>query len=229
MRLAQDMGFYEDLAEIQHRYPDTVLPNSADRETLAEIYFIHYNGLGPEKVEKAWLIPMPDGYIAKIAYPQFEERSYQISYGEITLRGVGSDWFYRFPTVLMQDLGTIAVTNLENRINRIKAKAIARATAKYLGVLGAAKAAEDGENERFGILVRVLGNILAAATEQADLRHWRLLPAEIRVGRAVVPPGRYRGEIDFVDACGAVVSSRPIQPFMVASGETRFFIHRTLQ
>jgi hypothetical protein len=55
-----------------------------------------------------------------------------------------------------------------------------------------------------------------------------LLPAEIRVGRSVIPPGEYRGRIRFVGSGGIVVSSREIAPFSLKKKGERFFIYRTL-
>jgi hypothetical protein len=117
--------------------------------------------------------------------------------------------------------------NLENRINRIKVKATARATTKYLATKASSKAAEDKGGSMLGLLVQVAGNIASVATEQADIRHWRLLPAEIRVGRVVVPPGDYEGKIEFVHSNGGVVSSRRIERFKVQAGEKRFLIYLT--
>jgi hypothetical protein len=195
---------------------------------MAEVFFVHYNGIGPEKVEDSFAIPMPDGYIMKMAYPRFVEKNFQISHAQVTLKGQQEGPSAPFPTVLMEDIGAIATTNLDNRINRIKAKAIARATTKYLASKAAEKAATDEKGEWAGLFVKIAANIAAVATEQADVRHWRLLPAEIRVGRKVIPPGEYSGEIDFVDGRGAIVGSKVIEPFSVRAGEKRFFIFRTL-
>ena len=78
------------------------------------------------------------------------------------------------------------------------------------------------------MLVQVAGNITSAATEQADIRHWRLLPAEIRVGKIAVQPGEYEGRISFVNTSGATITSREIERFTVERGEKRFFTYRTL-
>lgn len=226
---AQALDFHEEVAEIQREYRDGVFMNPAEKKEMAEVYFIHYNGRAPEKVEEHWFVPMPDGYVIKIAYPRFERRSYRISHGEIALKNLASGCSFRFPTVLMEDIASIAIMNLENRLARIRAKAIARATAKYLATRAAVKSVEDEGKEMLALLVQIAGNLASIMTEQADLRHWRLLPAEIRVGRALVSPGEYEGEIEFVDAWGGVVSSREIEPFPVKAGEKRFFTSRTLR
>jgi hypothetical protein len=225
---AHAMDFHEEMAEIKKEYPNVTFIDSARKKEMAEVYFIHYNGLAPEKVEKRFLVPMPDGFVVKIAYPKFVKRSYRISHGEITLTNLGSGRSYRFPTVLMEDIASIAVLNLENRINRIKAKAIARATTKYLASKGLSKVAEKEGGKLLGFVVQVSASIASVATEQADVRQWRLLPAEIRVGRSVIPPGEYRGRIRFVGSGGIVVSSREIAPFSLKKKGERFFIYRTL-
>ena len=225
---AEAMGFYQEMAEIQSEYPHVTPGDLVEKKGMAEVVFIHYNGIGPEKIEDSFTTNMPDGYVMKMAYPRFVRKSFQISQGEITLRSQQEGPSAPFPTVLMEDIGAIAITNLDNRINRIKAKAIARATTKYLASKAAEKAARDEGGEWAGLFVKIAANIAAVATEQADVRHWRLLPAEIRVGRKVIPPGEYSGEIDFVDSRGAILGSKVIDPFSVRAGEKRFFIFRTL-
>lgn len=224
---AQAMDFQEEISEFQRKYPGVNYMNPAEKKEMAEIYCIHYNGLGPVKAEKSWLITMPDAYVAKIAYPIFERRGYQVSQSEITLKNLASNSSYQFTTVLMEDIGSIAIMNLENRMGRIKTKAIARATTKYLVTKASSKVAKDQGGSMLGLLVQVAGNIASVATEQADIRHWRLLPAEIRVGRVVVPPGDYEGKIEFVHSNGGVVSSRRIERFKVQAGEKRFLIYLT--
>ncbi len=226
---AQAMDFHDEMAEIQQKYPGVAYTDPAEKAKMAEIYVIHHNGLGPEKVENTWTVPMPDAYVATVAYPSFEKRNYQISHGEITLNSTGSGTAHRFSTVLMEGIGSIAVMNLDNRLTRIKAKAIARATAKYAATSVAAKVAEDQGGFLIGLAAKIAGNIAAVATESADIRHWRLLPAEIRVGKIVVPPGEYEGRIEFVDASGTVVYSTGIQRFAVGEAEKRFFTYRTLR
>ncbi|HUU39769.1 MAG TPA: hypothetical protein VMW42_02395 [Desulfatiglandales bacterium] len=226
---AKAMDFSEELGEIKEKYPDVLSMNPAKKKEMAEVFFIHYNGLGPEKVGAHFTVPMPDGYLFTIAYPKFVKKSYRIDRGEITLRDKAFGKSYSFPTVLMDDIASIAVENLDNRINRIKAKAIARATIKYLASREAGKAAEKEGGALLGWVVKTTANIASIATEQADIRQWRLLPAEIRVGRAMIPQGEYSGRIDFVSSGGAVVSSREVLPFSVKKRGKRYFIYRTLE
>jgi len=225
---AQAMGFYEEMVEISNQYPDVAFPGLKKKNESAEVFFVHHNGVAPEKVDTHLLVPMPDGFIIKIAYPILVKRPYRISHGEITLRNPDSGESYSFLTILMEDIGAIADMNLRNRINRIKTKAIVRATMKYLASKRAEKIAEEKGGELAGLAVRAFAQLAGIATEQADVRNWRLLPAEIRLGRALIPPGRYRAKIKFMDSGGAVVSHTEIAPFSVSRAEKRFFILRTL-
>ncbi len=225
----KQLGFDEEIVQIQSAYPGVSYTDSSEKRKMAEIYIIHYNGMGPEKVEKSWIVPMPDGYIAKIAYPEFQKKNYRVHHGEVFLRNLETGWAYQFNTVLMQDIGSIAVMNLENRLTRIKAKAVARATTKYLATKTASKVAQDQGGSMLGLLVQVAGNIAAVATENADLRHWRMLPAEIRVGKAVVSPGEYEGDIRFVNAAGLEICKRQLQKFTVQAGEKKFLSDQTIQ
>ncbi len=224
----QTMEFDEEVGDIQRKYPGVAHKSLDEKEDMAEVYFIHYNGLGPEKVERSFPVPMPDQYVAKIAYPKFERRSYRISGSEISLRGVSSGSSHRFGTELMEDIASMAVMNLDNRIGRVKAKAIARATTKYLAAKGAEMVAEHEGGDLLGLIVKAAAQAASWATEQADVRHWRLLPAGIRVGRVIVPSGEYEAIIKFVDVNGSVVRSRQIAPFAVKKGEKKFFMFRTL-
>ena len=171
---------------------------------------------------------MPDGYIIKIVYPKFVKKSYNIHGSKIFLKNLSGRSSYRFDTALMEDIASIAVKNLENRINRIRAKAIARATAKYMAARVAEEVAREKGGDILGLMVRSTSQIISLTTEHADIRHWRLLPSEIRVGMAVIAPGEYVGEIAFVAAGGTLVDPVQIPRFTVTKGEKKFFTFRTL-
>lgn len=226
---ADAMGFYEEADQIKKQYPSVTFTEAETKRQMAEVFVVHYNGMGPEKKEEYFLVPMPDGYIMKIAYPKFVRRGYGISHGEVSVRNLETGTSYSASTLLMEDIASIAVLNLENRINRVKVKAIARATTKYLASTAASKAVEQRHGALAGMLTKMTANIASVATEQADVRQWRLLPAEIRVGRMLVPPGEYSGNIQFVGRGGAVIHSREITPFSVREKEKRVFTCRTLR
>ena len=225
---ARALGFYQELAEIRRLYPDIQYPQPEVKKNTVEIIVIHYNGLGPEKAESSWAVPMPDGYLLTVAYPVFRHQHYLVTRGVVHLKHIDTGRTYRFSTVLMEDIGAIAELNLENRMARIKTKAIARATTKYVATMAASKAANDQAGGLAGLMVQLAGNIAAAATERADIRYWRMLPDEVRIGRGLVPAGRYQGEIEYVDSAGHVLFTRQLEPFTAGAGEKKFITQRTI-
>ncbi|MCJ7615560.1 MAG: hypothetical protein MUO43_03380 [Desulfobacterales bacterium] len=228
LTLSLELDFNEEFRDIQNEYNDVLFINPIEKKSLAEIFFIHYNGLGPVKVEAFFPVPMPDNYVIKIAYPELKKRRYRISKSKIYLENLSTGRSYIFETELMEDIASIAVMNLKNRINRIKAKAVVRATAKYLAAKQAHKAARRQGGELLELLAKAATQAANWASEQADVRHWRLLPAEIRAGRTLVPPGEYKGQIDFVDSNRAVIISKQIQNFTITKREKKFFMFRTV-
>jgi hypothetical protein len=226
------LDFKQEMESIRQRYPRIVAGIKTDQSERAEVYCIHFNGKGPEKIEENWVAVMPDGYVLKVAYPKFQQRYYGIAEATIRLRDQQDERRYTGRTELMEDIDAIARLNLKNRLGRIKAKAIARATSKYLATKATASYVKQ-QNQDYGaaaaLLVQIAGNIASAASEQADTRHWRLLPAQIRIGRLVLPPGVYAGQIDFTDKNGNVLSTRDIKTFKIEAGQTYFITHRTVK
>ena len=58
-------------------------------------------------------------------------------------------------------------------------------------------------------LLGVIGKIAASATEtRADTRQWNNLPQRLSFAAVKLPPGEYRGRIEFLDREGAVLAQR---------------------
>ncbi|MBN2282551.1 MAG: hypothetical protein JXO48_01535 [Deltaproteobacteria bacterium] len=226
---AEGLHLQEEAKTIRSNYGEALSGQTGSKAGDADVYVLHYNGRGPEKTERRWMIPMPDGYIMPIAYPAFEMQFYSIRDSNVSLRDINGGRTYECATWRAEDIEKIAIENLENRLGRIKAKAIARATAKYLLVKEASKAAKKESGTRGEQLVKTIGNIGVLVTERADIRHWKLLPAEIRIGHVQVPPGTYEGIVTFVDSRGNVVFEHHIERFTVKPSETRFLPCRTVQ
>lgn len=201
----------------------------ADKGQKSEIYLIHYNGKSPEKVEDAIVARMPDGYIMKIAFPQYRLRPYHIRSSSIKVTNLDSGATTTAQTELGENIAAIALKNLENRKGRIAAKAIARATAKYLATKAAKEAAQKKQGGNAGLVVGLLGNILSAATERADLRCWKTLPAEIRIGRCIVEPGNYKIDISLINETGEIIKQLPLQEMSLKKGEKKFVVFRTIE
>jgi hypothetical protein len=69
-------------------------------------------------------------------------------------------------------------------------------------------------------------NIYNVYSEQADLRSWQSLPAEIRVARLSLTPGQYRLRMDHLAGSGKVVDTAELGERDLCSGKTYFFVSR---
>ncbi len=200
-----------------------------DRLLPSELYFVHYNGRSPEKIEGAIWAPMPDGYIMKVAFPQYRLRPYSIARSHITMTAADSGRTCFVETELGENVAAIAMQSLQDRKLRIAAKAIARATVKYLAVKAAEEAARKEHGKKQGDLVRMLGNLGTLILERADLRSWKTLPAEIRIGKCVVPPGSYRIDLDLKSSAGGLVKKMSLADVTLEPGEKKLIYFRTVE
>ncbi len=201
----------------------------SDRHRQSELYFLHYNGKSPEKIEGAIWAPMPDGYIMKIAFPQYRLRPYAVAMSTIKVTAATSGQTRLVETELGEDVAAIAMQSLQDRKSRITAKAIARATAKYLAVKAAEDAVRKEHGKKQANFVRMIGNLSALILERADLRSWETLPAEIRIGKCVVPPGLYRIDLDLKSSAGQLVKQMALDDIELAPGEKRLVLFRTVE
>ncbi|MBI4082345.1 MAG: hypothetical protein HY423_07010 [Candidatus Lambdaproteobacteria bacterium] len=210
----------EELETAQRQFPTIPPLRPAEKQGKGQLYFIHFAGRGPVKVENAILAHMPDGYLMKIAFPGYVRSPYVISGSRVEIGGG--------PAITLdvgEPIGPIAFKNLDNRKTRIAAKAIARATTKYL----ATKALTGGRrrDDMAGALLGLAANVAAVATEQADLRAWQTLPDRILVGRVWLEPGRHRVRVIYTGSGGGVVSTRELGEIEVKPGATRFVLLHT--
>jgi hypothetical protein len=198
LRVTQGLGLTEEHASYRKLFPTAEWTNEREFRNLAEVIVISYDGLAPVKVSEFVEAPIPDGsggiYILRVAFPKFVPRPTGLSGTEVRVVGDGSAAGSQ-STFLVEDITAIAQKDLADRIGRISAKAIARATAKYAATRAAEHATKQSKGDGSGALVGLLGNIYSMATEQADTRSWRTLPGAIRMARVAVPPGRYTVEL----------------------------------
>ncbi len=184
------------------------------RAGAGELVFLHYNGVAPRKVSKTLFIAWREALTAldatkddeaeagqarravaagltagksvAVAFPDYVQDPFTIAGSAVEAAGV------RAVTELAEDVSAIARKDLEERLGVIRARAIARATVKYI----LAKAASDAAAKKYGkdswqtLLTQAGTAITAVATEVADTRAWATLPAQFRVARLYLPPGR---------------------------------------
>ena len=213
----------EEFNKALAKFPDTQSVGVDEKRKMAQLIFVHFAGRGPVKVEDSINAIMPDANLVRIAFPRYVRRSSLVSGSQVRVDG-------QTATRLEEGapLGAIAIKNLDNRKGRIAAKAIARATTKYLASRAAQHAARQ-KSEELGLLTWLAGNVYTAVSEQADLRAWQTLPDRILIGRTLVPPGPHRVEVHFTAGGGGIVSTRDLGEVNLTAGQTRLFVLQSTQ
>ena len=176
---------------------------------------------------------MPDGKPNRIALPVFKESTPVVAYGKIQIQDMTDGKIYHDSTQLMENLSAIAVLNLENKRARLIARAILRAAIQYGLSEGASMAAKEAvggkDGETVGQIVSLIAGVARTMAAAADLRHWRILPAEIRAARVVVPPGQYKVNVEYVNSFNQVVQTGAYGPVRVQKGGDAFIFLESIQ
>ena len=173
------------------------------------------------------------GRAITVSYPDYVQDPYRISSSEVEVDG-GAE---RADTLLMEDISAIARRTLQDRMALVKVRAVARATVKFVLAEQAARAFDAGCDRQFGAGTlgarlcragsRGLAHGTAAATEVADTRGWSALPAQIRMARVRVSPGRHEVVVRFRDAAGATVSTYTFKDVMISKSKRTYLGYRT--
>ncbi len=222
---ADYMGLSE-FSKIKEQYPqEEFFPLDLKRKQ-AEIYLIHYNGLSPRKAEASLAVPLADGHIVKLAFPRYKEIQYRTDTSQLVARSSdGRDM--QVYTETGEDIGAIAVKNLENRRLRFLAKTSARASGRYL----LEKNQEQSIQSKFGDVTaawfRFFANIFNVMIEKADLRSWQTLPDEIRISRLLIEPGEYEFFAQTFCEDGKLLKEIKLGVVKVGAGDKKLFIVHT--
>jgi hypothetical protein len=226
--VAAFMGRDEKRKMLQ-RFPSQSFVSLAERRDRAEVYVLHLNGRTPVKRGDVIMVPLPDGHVVKVAFPRYEKIPSRIVGSRLHALPDPGNQQYVADFSVAEPIGGIAIENLRNRRLRIYAKTLARATAKYLALKATERKMEKEHGAWAGLLTRVTGQILIFMSEQADLRSWRTLPAEILISKLAVPPGSYEIWAECVDASGSFVQKVDLGSRKVRAGDKILLQFRTTQ
>ena len=180
------------------------------------------SGKGPIKVQEKKAVTIPDTsgvlHTFQIALPKFEPRytpgrRYSVS-------ATSDRDSVDATTVPAEDITAIAKAVLEDRLGLIYLKSGGRALLKFLATEKAKKDISKGsDNKARNVLTSLAVDLVVGATEQADTRTWRTLPAEIQLARLHLPAGRYRFLVSSSDGEYVQQSSVEVKP-----GRTSFVL-----
>jgi hypothetical protein len=229
---AEFMGEEEE-KRLRERFPTQHYLPLAERKEKAEVFGLHLNGRAPVKEPDLVVLPMPDGFLVKLAFPGYKPVPRTIVGARFYAKPLEDDTAFQANFSMAEPIGKIAKENLEDRKGRIVVKTIARVTAKYLAVKAAQQAAREAGGRDYGALAGFLtgitGNVLAFASEEPDLRSWRTLPAEILISKLTLEPGTYEFWAECFTASGGVVRKVELGKRELAPGEKILLQFRTTE
>ena len=109
-------------------------------------------------------------------------------------------------------------------------RSAARAATKRVAAVQAKHLAQQSSgDESMGDLAELVFSFLGAVTEKADTRQWFTLPAQFRLVRFYVPPGRQDILLRFKDGFGNIVGEHNFEKVPVRPGGRVYLHYRTAQ
>jgi hypothetical protein len=232
IRLSKILHLPEEQAEYQQAFPQAVSHlSSTIPQNGGEMVVVGYTGRSPVKEDYFVDVPVPDGhkgtYLVRVAFPRFVPRPSQVEFMEVTFRQGEIVVSQRLD--LLEDITAIAKKNLEDHVARISAKAIARATSKYLATRTAKNEAKKKGGESAEVLAGLIGNLYAIVSEESDKRSWQTLPGKIHLARVSLPEGEWEARIGYYGPRGTLVEERRFPGLVVQKGAKRFLIDQTVR
>jgi len=221
-----------------------------DEQGLGEIVFLHYNGPAPMKVSRTFQVAWNEAMIAvqqsgeegadserfknaviagvmgnaiTVSYPEYVQDPYVIS-GSLVQAGDA-----QARSLLVEDVSSIARQTLSERNAAIRVRSIARATIKFVLARAAAAEVEKRAGAGLGFLAKMVASATAAGTEAADTRGWTTLPAQIRMARLAVKPGRQDVTVTFTRSDGTADGTAVFRDVVVERGRRTYLHYRTVR
>lgn len=187
-RLSKRLGRDEDYQDWKKEYGALDVPSRKEMKETGEVVLVFQQGNGPVKR------PHPESPRFPKFYPRYSETK------QARLEIVGTDQAEVAPA--LYSIQDVAIKNLDDQYAGLVAKKIAGIVAKEI-------AADQirQKNELLGMIAWVGLHL----SDQADLRHWSLLPESLNIARIRVKPGVYN-----VKAVGLFSNGNP-------SGEEKVF------
>jgi hypothetical protein len=178
-----------------------------------QLNILAFAGLSPVKVEKTttMLFPFLQTLALKSAdlkVPELQPRPSAISSVSVSVQGGGS-----LDLDLLEDIGAALTDTFNGRLSSVYLKTFTRVLAKYIVADVSAQAAmkEATEKGRPAIAVTMAGNAVALAakkaldaTEAADTRSARYLPAKAYIGAVNLDPGTYTVTVNFAGGSSVI-------------------------
>ncbi|MES2202339.1 MAG: hypothetical protein V4498_08820 [candidate division FCPU426 bacterium] len=223
LKMSTGLGEGEDQSAFEGRFGKTeFVPLKVLQKEKGEVIVLLYEGLAPVKVSESITLPihLDDGTAQyfQAAFPRFQSR--QTSFANAVLNDESGA---KEPLELFQDISSIAIQDLKDRVGLITLKAIARATAKFQAARAIQKKAKESGNEAAQVFAFLGTNLYSLISEQADTRSWRTLPSRISIARMALDPGTHT--LRLAISQGSMQSSHEFSNVKIEAGKKVFLIH----
>lgn len=199
VRTATLVGF-SDEAEAYARLGGTKFDRARAKQE-GSIIVVTYVGQAPKKEEIRPTVSIPDSsgtiHTFQIALPKFVPR--YLGGRRYSVEAVSATDSLVATPELAQDITAIAGKALDERLAMIYLKSGGRALLKFLAAEKAKSDLKKNKSELANIFGSIAIDVLVGATEQADTRAWRTLPAQIHLARMNVQPGKYTLKVSASD------------------------------
>ena len=170
------------------------------------------------------------GQVVRVALPQLIPHRSEVAYTIVKAKQGSLE--YDTTTERVYDVGAAAKKNLDDQFPGLLVRAAARGAIKYGAAQGIGHGVRGSVNGNEGQLVGLLATAIATMvviySEEADIRNWKTLPAEIQISRLWLSPGEYTVTMDSFDKEGEHLSTSSPYRLSLSTGETRFLTQRIL-
>ncbi len=251
LRTAKALDFSSEEAEIRKKWPAAGTTPSASGNS-GELVILDYNGLSPEKVDTFFEISFGQGWAyvegmkvegddrakvdqakaivrsiaaeeqVRIAFPKFVPLNYGIS-GALAETDDGR----LYPGETVEDIGAIAIKGLDDRIARIRVRAIARGIIKFVLAKGISQKVEKNSGEISGWIAQKILTAAATATELSDKRSWRTLPDKIIMMRVPLTAGQHSITLKYYGRNNETILTETLDNITIKPGKKSFLLVRT--
>jgi hypothetical protein len=165
-----------------------------------DVLFAIETGLAPARVSQQFSLPIPVNdrlILISVSFPVLQNQAPDTSVSRLLLNGQDE-----VPAAKITSVDAMARRALEDEMPGIMLRGFVRSTGKAVAQYQAQRQAElrrkqgdDGASAALdaAAIALMIGSV---ATESADERGWRSLPATIHVARTKLPPGSYSLSLD---------------------------------
>ncbi|MDR2444314.1 MAG: hypothetical protein LBD44_00045 [Spirochaetaceae bacterium] len=162
----------------------------------ARVNILCFTGLSPAKEENDISFPLPFEYGLDLAHLRLPELVPRID--TVTSIELVTEAGKKIELELLEDMGKAVQETFNAKYNTIFLKTLIRVIVKYTSVYAISKAAaESSGNETAGTFAALAAKLTFDATERADIRMERYLPAKAWIGAVNLEPGTHTITINY--------------------------------